>query len=672
MAPHANDRAGAIVADLLSLLGPRPGRLEYATRIALICALTVLVVQIYQTPSPALTAYVVFFLNRPDRAQSLVLSVVLLVLFSLLVGLTLVVAMAVIDTPLWRVVAMAVISFCFLFLTSASKLRPIGAILALVVGYSLDLLGTVYGGEFATRSLLYAWLFVGIPAGVSVAVNLLLAPAPRKLAERAIAERLRLAAAMLRGPDERIRRAFTECLREGMGEIQSGLKLAGAEKTSAAREIAALRQAADSTAAIVSLVDAADRFPEDQLPAPLRERLAQTLEEIASILVDGRYPVEIALDDPTSTALAALPARIWADLKEVLVRFAEPPADGQRRAGSPQSRRADDPPAGFLLPDAFTNPEHVHYALKTTAAAMSCYVLYSLLDWPGIHTCFITCYIVSLGTAAETIEKLTLRLLGCLIGAGCGLAAIVFLIPSLTSIATLLVVVFLGALLSAWVAVGSPRISYAGFQIAFAFFLCVIQGPSPAFDLEIARDRVIGIIIGNLAVYLMFTRVLPVSVGRRVDTATTSLLRQLSTMMKMPTPADRRALAAETQAALGAIERDLDLLTYEPSSIRPSAAWLRSRRRAAIEIDALEGPLLLIPEQDPSLSSYVASRLEDLAAGLGVAERPAAPAGARDDAVADGNLRASAAGEDARPRLVEAIDAHLRNLHDALSLPHTE
>src|SRR4029453_18659023 len=143
------------------------------------------------------------------------------------------------------------------------------------------------------------------------------------------------------------RRAFTECLREGVGEIRSGLKLAGAEKTSAAREIAALRQAADSTAAIVSLVDAADRFPEDQLPAPLRERLAQTLEEIASIMVDGRYPVEIALDDPTSTALAALPARIWAHLKEVLVRFAEPPAGGQRTAGSPQSRRADDPPACF-------------------------------------------------------------------------------------------------------------------------------------------------------------------------------------------------------------------------------------------------------------------------------------------------------------------------------------
>ena len=41
---------------------------------------------------------------------------------------------------------------------------------------------------------------------------------------------------------------------------------------------------------------------------------------------------------------------------------------------------------------------------------MFCYLVYSLLDWPGIHTCLITVYIVSLGTTAETIEKLTLRI----------------------------------------------------------------------------------------------------------------------------------------------------------------------------------------------------------------------------------------------------------------------
>jgi multidrug resistance protein MdtO len=53
-------------AELLPLLMPFPGRLEFAVRLALICALTTLVVEIYQTPDPALTAYVAFFLIKPD------------------------------------------------------------------------------------------------------------------------------------------------------------------------------------------------------------------------------------------------------------------------------------------------------------------------------------------------------------------------------------------------------------------------------------------------------------------------------------------------------------------------------------------------------------------------------------------------------------------------------
>ena len=243
------------------------------------------------------------------------------------------------------------------------------------------------------------------------------------------------------------------------------------------------------------------------------------------------------------------------------------------------------------MPDLLTNPEYVRHALKTTGAAMFCYALYSLLDWRGIHTCFITCYIVSLGTSAETIEKFVLRIAGCLIGAAAGLAAIVYVIPSLTSIGALLAVVFLVALASAWVAAGSARISYAGFQIAFAFFLCVIQGPSPAFDLTIARDRIIGILLGNLVVYLFFTRLWPVSVAKRIDPAIAAVLRRLSAMAAATTAATRRSLGAEVQGALGNIEQDLDLLRYEPAAIRPTESWLRARRRAAQEMAALQAPL---------------------------------------------------------------------------------
>ena len=134
---------------------------------------------------------------------------------------------------------------------------------------------------------------------------------------------------------------------------------------------------------------------------------------------------------------------------------------------------------GFFLSDAGTNPEHIAYALKTTGAAMFCYLLYTLLDWPGIHTCVITCYIVSLGSAGETVQKLRLRLAGCVIGALAGTAASVFIVPHMDSIASLLALVSIAAALSAWIAVGPPAIAYAGFQIAFAFFLCVIQGAGP-------------------------------------------------------------------------------------------------------------------------------------------------------------------------------------------------
>jgi multidrug resistance protein MdtO len=529
MAINVHESRDGRLAELLRLLMPFPGRLEFAVRLALICALTTLVVEIYQTPDPALTVYVVFFLNKPDRGTSLILNIVMMVLISLIITSVILVAIIVIDEPVWRVASMAAISLGLLFMASASKLRPIGGIVALIVAYALDLLGTVHGGEIATRGLLYVWLFIGIPAGVSMGVNLLLAPSSRLVAEKVLARRLRLAATMLRAPNEGIRRDLTECLREGNGELLKWLKLALVEKSAAREHVEALRQAAASSFEILALIDVMDRDVDAALPAPLRERLTLTLDAMARILEDGRYPIDIEFEDAADgePSLPPRAAEVLASIREALIAFAEVAPNTQPHGPAKKS-------GGFFLPDAFTNPEHVRYALKTTSAAMFCYVLYSLLDWPGIHTSLITCYIVSLGTTAETVEKLTLRILGCLVGAAAGIAAIVYLIPHVTSIGALMIVVFLGALVSAWIAAGSPRISYAGFQMAFAFFLCVIQGSGPSFDLTTARDRVIGILLGNIVVYVIFANIWPVSVGKRIDPAIAALLRRLGALVTDP------------------------------------------------------------------------------------------------------------------------------------------
>ena len=611
-------RARERFLDIERLMAPRPGRLELATRLAVICALTVLVVEIYQTPDAALTVYVVFFFNRGDRTVSVILSVVLVALITVIIGFIVLVAMIVINDPMWRIISMTAISIAILFVASASKLRPIGGIIALIVGYALDLLGTtpLANGELATRSLLYAWLFVGIPAGVSMIVNLLLAPPPRRLAERGIARGLELSAAMLQAPNEDIRSEFREHLREGVAEILKLLGLAEREKTSKPDDIAALKQAAGSTTLLMSAIDVMDRRPEARLALPIADCLARTLEEMSGILRAGGYPVRVGWDPPEiERALLPIEADVLADIKEAIVHFAEAPSAER------QMKESKKEGGGFFAADAFTNPDYIRYALKTTAAAMFCYFLYSLLDWSGIHTAFITCYIVSLGTTAETVEKLTLRIGGCLVGAAAGYGTMIFLIPDLTSITAMMVVVFAGALAAGYVSAGSERISYAGFQMAFAFFLCVIQGPSPAFDLSTARDRVIGILIGNVVTYLLFTNLWPISVGKRIDPAIAAVLRRLAALATADRNA-RRAMASQAQSELAEIETDIDLAAYEPDTVRPNEQWLAARREAADEIGALASPLLLDADEPTTSTAQIARRLEALAGRFAVVDNP--------------------------------------------------
>jgi multidrug resistance protein MdtO len=596
----------------LALLRPFAGRLEFSSRLALACALTTLVVEIYQTPDPALTAYFAFFVMKRDRMESVLVSIVLSILISVLVGILILVAMAVLDQQLWRVISITVASLGLLFLASASKLKPLAAIIALIVGYGLDLLSDAQVGELATRGYLYAWLFVTIPAVVSIVLNLLLGPSPRRLLEQALAHRLALAASLIRMGDEKVREAFQETFSEGVTELKTWLKMAGIEKSSPPADIAALSQATDSIIPILLMVDFADRTQSVNMPPPLRGQIADTLDEMAAILRAGAYPVDVAIEYGEED-LPPVTATLLADMKEALRRFTERPL--------PELPVVKPAKTGFFLPDAFTNPDHVYYALKTTAAAMFCYATYLLLDWPGIHTCFITCYIVSLGTTAETIEKLTLRIAGALIGAGAGLAAIVFLLPHLTSIGSLLIVVFIGSLVSSWVAAGSPRISYVGYQMVFAFFLCVIQGPSPAFDLTIARDRVIGIMVGNVVAYLIFANIWPVSVVRRIDPGLISLLRRLVDLTNATTRSRRYSLATDATGTIVAVSQDVGLAAYESSGIGRPQLRLTVRARAIDHIRAIMGPLLLLSNEQSSATRIVAHRLDAIANELSSGSR---------------------------------------------------
>ena len=597
-----------------SLLRPFPGRAAFAVRLALMCTLVTAVALIYGIPEAAVAAYVVLFMNKQDRTSSITGALALTLAGTVVIGLMFGISQLVLEHAAWRVLAMTALSLVMLWLVSASKLRPVGATLTLVLAFALDLLGSVPAGEVATRGLLYGWLLVGIPGGISVVVNMLLAPAPRELLQASLATQLRTAAAALQGTPGANAQLQT-LLQSGLAPCRLWHQKMRTEHTAPSHDVAALGAAIEAVFTLMSAISLASA--PGALSVATRRTLKDRLHQMATIFAAGAYPYDIEAISLSLESPDSLGGHVLAAINGALAGFTA----GAAAPAPATPATAGTPPAGFLEADAFSNPLHWRYAVKTTGAAMFCYGLYSLMGWPGIHTSMLTCYIVSLGTVGESSEKLSLRLTGCLVGAVLGLAAMLWLIPALTSATAYLSLVFMGALLCAWVAVGSERIAYAGFQMALAFFMCVIQGAGPGFDMVVARDRVIGILLGNVVAYGVATLIWPVGIRQSIESGMDLCMDALERMNQWDTSASaRRQLAVRTQITAAAVQVDLERALREPAPLRPSDRWLAEKRSLIARVPGWSA-LLLAAQFGEGDRAAVSRRLEGLRAHGHVAQR---------------------------------------------------
>lgn len=163
----------------------------------------------------------------------------------------------------------------------------------------------------------------------------------------------------------------------------------------------------------------------------------------------------------------------------------------------------------LFVADAITNPAHARFALKVSLASMTCYIVYTGLDWPGIHTAFITCCFIALESTEATMRKGWLRFIGCSTGGLLGFLAIMYLIPRMETIVSLVLLTAAVSMPAGWIAAGSARISYAGLQMAFAFFMCIFQGFAPDTNFSTIRDRVVGIMFGIFVSAVVFRHIWP-------------------------------------------------------------------------------------------------------------------------------------------------------------------
>jgi multidrug resistance protein MdtO len=159
----------------------------------------------------------------------------------------------------------------------------------------------------------------------------------------------------------------------------------------------------------------------------------------------------------------------------------------------------------------------------------------------------------------------------------------------MVTIASLVVVVACASAIAGWVATGSEMISYAGLQIAFAFFYSVFQGYAPDTDLDNVRDRVVGILFGLFVTGVVFAYIWPEHTIDRLRDALRVVLRQLAQLLEIPRPetsietakAEANSLIAETSRSFDKAKRYVELTQFEfeesPNRDRTSLSNLETR-----------------------------------------------------------------------------------------------
>jgi len=198
-------------------------------------------------------------------------------------------------------------------------------------------------------------------------------------------------------------------------------------------------------------------------------------------------------------------------------------------------------PSTVLTPDAFSNLDHLKFGLKGGLAATLCYIIYNSVAWPGISTAVTTCLLTALSTVGSSRQKQVLRFAGAIVGGFfLGIGAQIFILPYLDSIAGFTVLFVAVSVVGAWFATSSPRLAYFGVQIIVAFYLINLQEFREQISLSIARDRVIGIMLGLLAMWLVFDQLWGTLASVEMKKVFVSNLRWLAEFERQPLSEERK------------------------------------------------------------------------------------------------------------------------------------
>ena len=320
--------------------------------------------------------------------------------------------------------------------------------------------------------------------------------------------------------------------------------------------------------------------PADMVPRT--KRLAQQIADIRHCLRTRGAPCESEFEPEPN---AATP--LMFELESMISMM--PAVFSSKTDIDPRLELLEPPESSHRLfvQDAFTNPEHLRYILSGTLAAMLCYVLYVSLEWPGISTSVTTCVLTALTNVGSSRQKQVLRLAGAALGGFVfGMGAQIFVLPWIDSIAGFTVLFAAVTAVAAWIGTSSSRLSYAGVQVALAFYLVNLSEFSIQTSLSLARDRTIGVLVGTTMMWVVFERFYPRSAG---DEMVRVFVRNLRLMAELtsdtPANADSQAIfkirrqREQIYRNFGEVNAQSDAVPFETGERRPGDMAARDRIR---------------------------------------------------------------------------------------------
>ena len=569
-------------------LAPYPGRAALVARMTIAATIVMIVCMTFRVPYAFQGAIYVLMISR-QTSRATVESAVTILLFTAMGAAYLLVSM-------WFVVSLPVLHFLwvigsfFLVFYAISTLTDYTAavVLVVMVAVGVPFWDRHVSAETNVEDTL--WLCLSVLIGVVITAGVELAFVRLRSGDEVvlpIAERLAAVENLLtcyaegRAVDPTIEREIIRLDMQGTSLLRLAL-----------RRSAYWRQYSveiGGVAALVGrLVDLAATLTQlgFELSANDQRRfrnLASTVATIRGELVNRRAPARVHLDDDRQVASFT---PLLGEMEHTVALI--PDAFADSRLVRDYMPSPEDLGRGTIIaPDALANPEHLQFALKGCLAASVCYLLYNLVAWPGISTAVTTCLLTALTTIGSSHQKQILRIAGAMFGGFLiGMGSQAFILPYSYSIAGFVVLFVSVTALSSWFMTSSPRLSYFGIQVAVAFYLINLDGFKMQTSLAVARDRVVGILLGLFIMWLVFDQLWGAPAAVQMKKTFISNLRLVAQFAREPISTDAKTAIARSLALRETINSNLDkaraladgvLLEFGPS--REQDLALRDRIR---------------------------------------------------------------------------------------------